>query len=330
MKQVLKRNICILLAATTAASLFTGCSGQSESNVSEENSAESQEGVEEEGYEVEQNGQGFYAYLDYAEKQEDNISLEFVLGGVNTTFADEIDADQITFDGDLANAGNAVFTTEEDGTLATLTAELPAENLDAENLSLEGSITLAEGTLLDSEENPLDEPCCLTNIFTFSDSDKAIGEEIQSENRTDWTVSDKGIQLIEKCEDCHLNAYKAPSGVWTIGYGHTEGVKQGDILRNREEAETLLKEDLKKYESVVNSFIRKGDIKFDLNQNQFDALVSFTYNCGTYNLERLVSGKDADTIAKKMLLYNRAGGQKLQSLTNRRKAEQELFLNPYK
>lgn len=141
------------------------------------------------------------------------------------------------------------------------------------------------------------------------------------------SISEKGVELVAKYEGCRLAAYKCPAGVWTIGYGHTMGVKPGDTLPSNQAAKALLKEDLKKYGDYVNNCRKKGLITFSLNQNQFDALTSFTYNCGNGSLQKLVSGRDAATIAEKLLLYNKGGGKVLAGLTKRRQEERELFLS---
>lgn len=143
----------------------------------------------------------------------------------------------------------------------------------------------------------------------------------------EMSISDKGVDLIARYEGCRLEAYKCPAGVWTIGYGHTAGVKEGDKLPSQEAAKSLLKEDLKKYGGYVNDCIKKGLITFKLTQNQFDALCSFCYNCGNGNLQKLVAGRDAATIADKMLQYNKGGGQVLAGLDRRRKEESALFLS---
>ena len=77
----------------------------------------------------------------------------------------------------------------------------------------------------------------------------------------------------------------------------------------------------------MNSCVKKGLIIFLLNQNQFDALTSFCYNCGNGNLKKLVSGRDAGTVAEKMLLYNKGGGKVLAGLVRRREEERALFLS---
>lgn len=139
-------------------------------------------------------------------------------------------------------------------------------------------------------------------------------------------VSNNGVELIAKYEGCRLEAYKCPAGVWTIGYGHTAGVNAGDKLPSKDAAKVLLKEDLKKYGGYVNSYVKKGLITFPLTQNQFDALTSFCYNCGSGGLQKLVSGRDAATVADKMLQYNKGGGKVLAGLTRRREEERAMFL----
>lgn len=147
-----------------------------------------------------------------------------------------------------------------------------------------------------------------------------------NETVTCFQASQKCVELVARFEGCRLKAYKCPAGVWTIGYGHTEGVKAGDTLSSSEEAKKLLLEDLKKYAGYVNALIKDKSITFELNQNQFDALTSFVYNCGQGSLRKLVTGRDAKTVAEKMLLYNKGGGKVLEGLTRRRREERALFL----
>lgn len=171
-----------------------------------------------------------------------------------------------------------------------------------------------------SEQPPLSPP---------PDPGSGMDSQPQStaEETTEMNISDRGVELIARYEGCRLEAYKCPAGVWTIGYGHTEGVKSGDTLPSQEAAKALLKEDLKKYSGYVNKNIQNGTIAFPVNQNQFDALTSFCYNCGNGNLQRLVSGRDAATVAEKLLLYNKGGGKTLPGLVRRREEERALFLS---
>ena len=132
-------------------------------------------------------------------------------------------------------------------------------------------------------------------------------------------ISERGINLIKSFEGCKLVAYKCPAGVWTIGYGHTSGVISGMKI-TQAQADSFLKSDLERYESYVNNK------KLSLNQNQFDALVSFTYNCGNGNLTKLVKDRTLAEIADALLLYNKSNGKVLAGLTRRREAERTLFL----
>lgn len=136
-------------------------------------------------------------------------------------------------------------------------------------------------------------------------------------------TSQKGIDLIKSFEGCKLTAYQDSVKVWTIGYGHTSGVKAGMKI-TQAQAEKYLKKDLAKFEKAVNA------IKQDFNQNQFDALVSFAYNCGTGNLNKLCMGRTKLEIGSKMLLYDKAGGRTLAGLKRRRKAENKLYNTPVK
>lgn len=148
------------------------------------------------------------------------------------------------------------------------------------------------------------------------------------------TTGTQGINLIKEFEGYNGNAYVCPAGVWTIGYGTTKypngkAVSKGDTC-TKAEAETYLKSDVVKFERNVNTF----DAKMKWNQNEFDALVSFAYNLGSIN--QLMTGsatgnassplRDRNTIAAKMLLYNKASGKVLAGLTRRREAERKLFL----
>lgn len=136
-------------------------------------------------------------------------------------------------------------------------------------------------------------------------------------------TSTEGISLIKKFEGCRLEAYKDSVGVWTIGYGHTAGVKAGQRI-TQAQAESFLKDDLAKFEREV----MKHDDKYHWNQNQFDALVSFAFNIGNINQLTANGSRSVQAISEKMLQYNKAGGKVLGGLTERRKKERELFLKP--
>lgn len=139
--------------------------------------------------------------------------------------------------------------------------------------------------------------------------------------RSGMKTSQKGVDLIKQFEGCRLQAYKAvpTEQCYTIGYGHYGSDVSPNMVISQAQAEDFLKQDLAKYESAVNA------LGIPLNQNQFDALVSFAYNCGAGNLKKLVRGRDAQQIADAMLQYNKSGGNVLAGLTRRRQAERELF-----
>lgn len=137
-------------------------------------------------------------------------------------------------------------------------------------------------------------------------------------------ISQKGINLIKRFEGCELEAYRCPAGVWTIGYGHTSGVKEGMKI-TQQEAEELLKQDLVAYENAVLKNVTTA-----LNQPIFDALVSFTYNLGEGNLRsstllKLLNSRDYYGASKEFEKWNKASGKVLEGLVKRREAERNLF-----
>lgn len=136
-------------------------------------------------------------------------------------------------------------------------------------------------------------------------------------------ISQNGLKLIMIYEGCKLEAYKCPAGVWTIGYGHTGDVKEGDKITSSM-AKIYLCEDLLKFEAKVFAY----DDKYNFTQNEFDALVSFAYNIGSIDQLTAKGTRSKSLIAKKILLYNKASGKVLKGLVRRREDEQRLFLNP--
>jgi lysozyme len=112
-------------------------------------------------------------------------------------------------------------------------------------------------------------------------------------------ISQEGIALIKKFEGCELEAYKCAAGVWTIGYGSTKGVKEGDTIK-QEDADKLLTEEMSEYEGYINDMVEA-----DLKQNEFDALVSWVYNLGPSNLSsstllQRLNNKDWDDIPNQL------------------------------
>lgn len=142
-------------------------------------------------------------------------------------------------------------------------------------------------------------------------------------------TSDKGLKLIQSFEGLRLNAYDDGVGVWTIGYGTTVingvKVKRGDTC-TLEQAKSYMKDDLKRFEAAVNK------VTVPLNQNQFDALVSLSYNIGTgafsnSTLVKKLNKGDYKGAADQFDVWVKAGGKRMQGLVNRRKKEKELFLS---
>lgn len=139
-------------------------------------------------------------------------------------------------------------------------------------------------------------------------------------------TSSRGIELIKRHESLIQTAYLDPVGIWTIGYGHTGGVKSGDVV-SEAQAEQLLREDLSTAERAVNSHGLR------LNQNQFDALVSFTFNCGSGNLARSTLLKKVKrnpndpTIADEFRKWKYGGGRVLPGLVKRREEELKLYFS---
>lgn len=134
-------------------------------------------------------------------------------------------------------------------------------------------------------------------------------------------TSQNGINLIKKFEGCRLTAYKpvAAEKYWTIGYGHYGADVAPNMKISQAQAEAYLVADLKRFEDAVNA------TGLTLNQNQFDSLVSFAYNCGAGNLKKLVTGRTITQIADAMLAYNKGSGKVLPGLVKRRQAERDLF-----
>ncbi|OBU87131.1 lysozyme [Chromobacterium subtsugae] len=137
-----------------------------------------------------------------------------------------------------------------------------------------------------------------------------------------------GISLIKQFEGVRLAAYQDMVGVWTIGYGHTgPDVKKGMAI-TQQQADQLLAEDLQTFETGVGKAVT-----VPLNENQFSALVSFSYNLGLGNLRsstllRLLNKGDYAGAAAQFPRWDRAGGQVVPGLLRRRQAEQALFLTP--
>lgn len=133
------------------------------------------------------------------------------------------------------------------------------------------------------------------------------------------------MNFIGHWEGCELKAYRCSAGVWTLGYGHTEGVKEGDTC-TAEEAASWLVEDIESRQKALAHYINKP-----VTEGQFIALTSLVFNVGVSNLLkskllRKLNAGDFEGAAKEFLDFDLANGKKVPGLTRRRKAENELFL----
>ena len=146
-------------------------------------------------------------------------------------------------------------------------------------------------------------------------------------------ISEAGLNLIKSFEGLRLKPYKCSAGVPTIGYGNTfyenkKKVSLTDAAITESRAVELLAWSLTRFEQYVDSYCRD-----DINQHQFDALVSFCYNVGPANLKAstLLKKLNADpndpSIRTEFLKWNKAGGKALAGLTRRRTAEADLYFS---
>lgn len=141
----------------------------------------------------------------------------------------------------------------------------------------------------------------------------------------EYRASDTLIQAVKQFEGLRLKAYRCPAGIWTIGYGHTRGVKAGQQI-TRAQADSLLVGDLLPFVQYVN---RLGVCK---TQGQFDALVDFAYNLGAAALgsstllQRIRINADDATICKEFRRWVHSGGKVLIGLKKRREWECEQWI----
>ena len=147
-----------------------------------------------------------------------------------------------------------------------------------------------------------------------------------AEVQTGRVTSRRGKDLIREFEGERLTAYPDPATggePWTIGVGHTGGVKRGDTI-TKPQSDAFLTADLKRFEEAVRNLCPTT------TQNQFDALVSFAFNLGEGNLRdstlrKLHNAGDYAGAAKQFIRWNRAAGKVMAGLTRRREAEAVLY-----
>ena len=144
-------------------------------------------------------------------------------------------------------------------------------------------------------------------------------------------LSATGLDLIRSFEGCRLTAYRDTSGILTLGWGHTAGVLAGDTC-TQDQADAWLVSDLEFAEAAVNHLVT-----VDLDQHQFDPLVSFCYNLGqnafgNSTLLRLLNAADYDSVPGQILRWDKGpDGKPVPGLTRRRAAEAQMFAgdHPY-
>ena len=135
-----------------------------------------------------------------------------------------------------------------------------------------------------------------------------------------------GKSLIKKHEGLRLKAYKCPASVWTIGYGHTGADVFQNLEITEEYANELLDQDLRRFEKSVMKLVTNN-----INQNQFDALVSFAYNLGERSLKsstllkKINIDNEEPSIKTEFFRWINAGGKKLHGLVKRREEEAKLY-----
>lgn len=140
--------------------------------------------------------------------------------------------------------------------------------------------------------------------------------------------SQAGLEKTKAFEGLRLTAYQDIGGVWTIGFGHTGKDVTRGMMINEAMAEELLRRDVQWAVDCVN----RG-VKVKLNQNQFDALVDFTFNvgCGAFNrstlLRKLNIGHALESVADEFLRWKFVNGIETPGLLRRRQADRELFLS---
>lgn len=139
------------------------------------------------------------------------------------------------------------------------------------------------------------------------------------------TASRLGLRLIKDFEGLRLGAYLCPAGVPTIGYGHTKGVKMGQVI-TQEQADDYLIEDIAPLERYLNK------LGINFRQEQFDALVSWLFNLGVGNfkksnlLKRIQADTSDEAIAAEFIKWIYAGKTPLEGLKKRRVAEANMFV----
>lgn len=141
------------------------------------------------------------------------------------------------------------------------------------------------------------------------------------------TAMEKALVIIKAFEGCRLKAYKCPAGVWTIGYGETLGVKEGDVWTQQKAEEEIRK----RVAWFMGLTLKKCPQLLEESASKVAACTSLAYNIGTgafgaSSVCRLTRRKEYQRAADSFLLWNKAGGRVLKGLTLRRQAERRMYL----
>lgn len=164
----------------------------------------------------------------------------------------------------------------------------------------------------------------LPGLTASSRADEIVNNPVGSSSQ----INAEGLQLLKDFEGSRLEAYRDPVGKWTIGYGHTgPEAKPGNKI-TQAQAESLLKSDLQRFESAVQRLVT-----VPLNENQFSALASFSFNVGDGALQnstllRKLNQRDYSGAANEFSRWVYGGNEVLPGLILRRQAEQDLFSKP--
>ena len=139
---------------------------------------------------------------------------------------------------------------------------------------------------------------------------------------------EKAVELIKKFEGFKETAYKCPAGVWTIGYGWTHGVKEGDTI-TMEKASELVQQEVAKIAKQIKATLGT-EVFASLTENQVCALIDFVYNLGLGNFKnstlcKMIKSGQIMEAGKQFERWVKAGGKVLPGLVKRREAEKELW-----
>jgi lysozyme len=161
--------------------------------------------------------------------------------------------------------------------------------------------------------------------FKVELSEVSFSDSVPTSRNSRRQTGSAGVNMIKSFEGLYLDAYYDAVGIPTIGYGHTENVHMGMSI-SEAEAEQLLRQDLERFEVAV-----QDGVEVEINDDQFDALVSFSFNLGagslfSSTLLKLLNQGKFEQAAEEFPRWNKAGGQALLGLTRRRLSERALFL----